>query len=90
MNAEFDTFLRYHYGLLCRHCDKLVMDPDKSKGQKFLRGKCPTCGKHSEEPSFAVDMTKLTKKQRKALKKELKRQRKAEDRAALGKYASEA
>jgi phage FluMu protein Com len=89
-NQELRLYLAFHFGVKCRHCESLVLDPDKSKGHTYLRGKCPSCHKKSSDPpSMNVDTTKLTKKERKKLRQELKRQKKAETRAARGKYANE-
>ena len=88
-NKGLRLYLTFHLGVKCRHCDSIVLDPDKGKGQTYLRGKCPSCFKNSKDPQQAVDTTKLTKKQRKQLAKEAKRLKKAETRAARGKHVDD-
>jgi len=42
-------FIEFHYAVLCRFCNKKVLDPDKKKNQTHLKGKCPSCGTNSVE-----------------------------------------
>lgn len=55
-------------------CGNKVLDPDKTKGQTFLKGKCPSCGKDSKPEE------KKSKKQRK------KERREAMNRECRAKY----
>lgn len=49
----------YSYGVLCRHCNEKVIDPDKKSKQKYLEDSCPMCGKDGSDP---VETPKKTKK----------------------------
>jgi DNA-directed RNA polymerase subunit M/transcription elongation factor TFIIS len=90
MDEEFQSYLRFHYALQCRNCKELVMDPDKAKGQQYLRGKCPSCGKESKAPPVDIQNVKLSKRQRKRLKKEMAEQKRLADKIARGKYVDDA
>jgi phage FluMu protein Com len=68
---QFLLFIDYNYACLCRECGVKVLDPDKIKGQVYLRGKCPTCNQISADPQ-----TRQSKREKRANKKELKRQAK--------------
>jgi hypothetical protein len=61
------TFLDVHYGLICLNCRQKVMDPDKKKGQTYLKGKCPSCGKDSKEEKKSKRQLKKEKKLQRAL-----------------------
>lgn len=69
----------YHFAVLCRCCNKKVMDPDKKKGQTHLKGKCPSCGKESKE-------VKKTKKERKKERQAQKAQEQAQKNQHRAKY----
>jgi hypothetical protein len=42
-------FIDYHFAVRCsnQNCGVKVIDPDKKRGQIFLKGKCPTCKQYS-------------------------------------------
>ena len=69
---KLHQWIEFNYGLICRNCKSKVLDPDKSKGQIYLKGKCPSCGGESSE--------KLSKKQRK-LERKLQREELAKARS---------
>lgn len=71
---QLRQFIDYHFAILCRVCGNKVLDPDKTKGQTFLKGKCPSCGKDSKPEE------KKSKKQRK------KERREAMNRECRAKY----
>jgi phage FluMu protein Com len=87
-NKELRLYLAHHFAVKCRHCDVWILDPDKTKGQTYLKGKCPTCRKHSNDPKSNTLATtnKLTKRERKIAAKEAKRAAREAKRAARGKY----
>ena len=68
---QFLLWLNFNYALKCRECLSLVLDPDKVKGQLYLKGKCPSCGQMSVEPQ-----TRQNKREKRAMKRERKRQQK--------------
>jgi phage FluMu protein Com len=68
---QFLLYLDFHWALRCRNCNNKVLDPDKSKGQIYLKGKCPTCGQISADPQ-----TRQSKREKRANKKEIRRQAK--------------
>lgn len=37
--------IEYCFAVLCKHCKRMVIDPDKHRGQKYLVSKCPHCYK---------------------------------------------
>lgn len=45
MNIILAHTIDYCFGVICRHCEKKVLDPDKVKKQKYLEDNCPYCGK---------------------------------------------
>ena len=73
---KLHQWIDFNFALLCRNCKSKVVDPDKSKGQIYLKGKCPTCKGESSE--------KLTKKQRK-LERKLQREEQARMRSKRSK-----
>lgn len=54
----YKALIDYNYALLCRSCNQLVLDPDKSKGQIYLKGKCPSCGQISKEKKISHQSSK--------------------------------
>jgi hypothetical protein len=73
-------YLNFQYGVRCRACDGLVLEPDKVKGQLYLKGRCPSCGQDSAPPQ-----TKSTKRERKNARREAKRLAKIEKLIAIAK-----
>lgn len=50
MNSVLLNTLDYCYGLICKHCKRKVLDPDKLRKQKYLHDNCPSCGKSGLDP----------------------------------------
>ena len=73
IDAEYLQFIDYNYAVICRLCEKKVLDPDKVKNQIYLKGKCPSCGEKSAEKQQEFSVFK-SKKQ---IKKEAKKARQA-------------
>jgi hypothetical protein len=76
----YHTFLAFHFGVKCLHCNAVQMDPDKKRNQTHLKGKCFVCGKDSK------DYKNPNRKPKKISKKEKKRRLREQDAAARGKY----
>ena len=54
--------LFYSYGVICKHCQAKVIEPDKTKGQKYLSDRCPTCRKDGSDPVEKIKKEKLDAK----------------------------
>lgn len=52
------TKLEYEYVLICKFCNRKVIDPDKTSQQIFTKAKCPHCSKckeqHKQKQKFRV------------------------------------
>jgi hypothetical protein len=55
MNHLLKKTIDYCYTVICRHCGKKVLDPDKDRRQKYLDDNCPSCGKNGQDPVESVE-----------------------------------
>lgn len=43
----------FNYGLSCRFCNFRFIDPDKTKSDLYITGKCPKCNKNPADEKKA-------------------------------------
>lgn len=46
--------LSYSYGVICKHCGQTVIEPDKTRKQKYLMDRCPNCQHKGTDPVAEV------------------------------------
>lgn len=65
MTLTYIDIVNHNYALLCRYCNKRVLDPDKKPNQQYINTKCFECGKDPEEEKMLRKALKKANKKHK-------------------------
>lgn len=49
---EWRTNLELEYVLMCKFCNRKVIDPNKTSQQIFTKAKCPHCNQSKDQQKF--------------------------------------